>query len=185
MSKELKNEERKKNKKNPKNNRATSKREAIHDWNSVTRWTLLRATLYPIVFHIIHWRHHLQYYSLYLEGKRVLLQPSLCPSFIVGKACWSHLVNMHKYCGSSASCFLLTLKLHTPNKDKLSYGDDKVSHYCFHYRIQVPDRNVCDRSWLNILSNTINPSMCIYIYISNVSVCVKELISSFFLSIQC
>ena len=88
-------------------------------------------TPYPIVFHSIHWQHRLQYYALYLEGKRVLPQPSLCP-FIVGKACWSHMVNMHKYCSSSMyqhglmACFLLILKLRTPNKDELFYVDDKV-----------------------------------------------------------
>ena len=55
----LKNEERKK-KKSPKSNIATPKREAICDWNWVTHWTLLRTTLYPIVFRIIHRRHCLQ-----------------------------------------------------------------------------------------------------------------------------
>ena len=56
----LKNEERKK-KKTLKTNRATPERVrlAICDWNSVTCWTLLWVTPYPIVFHIIHWRHRL------------------------------------------------------------------------------------------------------------------------------
>ena len=33
----------------------------------------------------------------------------------------------------------------TPNKDELFYGNNKVSHYCLHYWIQVPDRYICDR----------------------------------------
>ena len=44
------------------------------------------------------------------------------------------------------TCFLLTLKLCTPNKDKLFYGGDKVSHYYLHYQIQVTDRHVCDNN---------------------------------------
>ena len=41
----------------------------------------------------------------------------------------------------SRSCFL-TLRLRTPNKDKLFSGNNKVSHYCFHYPIEVPVMSV-------------------------------------------
>ena len=36
--------------------------------------------------------------------------------------------------------FLPALRLRTPGKDKLFYGDNKVSHYL----IQIPDRCMCD-----------------------------------------
>ena len=60
--------------------------------------------------------------------------------------------------------FLLALMLRTPDKDKLFYGDDKVSHYL----IQIPDRRVWDngnftrmlqaifnKSWQNSSSSAI------------------------------
>ena len=66
------------------------------------------------------------------QVQRVSVQPSLNPSFIVCKACWSHVVNMDKYCGSSAYLFSPYIK--APHiKDELFYGSDMVSHYCLYY----------------------------------------------------
>ena len=41
------------------------------------------------------------------------------------------------------------MPIRTPNKDKLFYGEDKESHYCFDYLIQIPDHHVCDNYKLN------------------------------------
>ena len=61
--------------------------------------------------------NHLWYYSIYLEGKRVLPQFLLHP---VGKAWWSHRVNMHKHCGSSVYLFSPYIKApHTKQRRAL------------------------------------------------------------------
>ena len=45
----------------------------------------------------------------------------------------------------ACTCYPLTLKLCTPNKNKIFYGSDKVSHFCLYYRIQVLNRHVCNK----------------------------------------
>ena len=107
----LKSEERKggKKKKNKKKTTEQHQRES----QSMT-WTQLltepSSRQHRIQSSFIHWRHCLRYYSLYLEGKRGLSQPWLCPSFIVGKAYWLHVVNMHEYCSASTYLFSLYIK---------------------------------------------------------------------------
>ena len=57
-------------------------------------------------------------HTIYPEGKRVPPQPSLCPSFIVGHT-WSICINIAL---PARTCFLLTLKLRTPNKCNIMAG---------------------------------------------------------------
>ena len=119
-------------------------------------WLELSYSLNPLPGDTVS--NRLSYYSLPIQlsivlsiprVQRVFSQPSLQPSFIVGKACWSHVVKMHKYCSSSTYSFSHYIKApHT--KDELFYCGDKVRHYCLHYWIQVPDCHVCDRKVLQL-----------------------------------
>ena len=139
----------KRERKNPTKNQQSDTKERKRERQSVTKSQLLAES--PPGNTV---SYSLSYYSLTTSSsiglsiprmQRVFCQPLLRPSFIVAKHAghtWSICINIVV---PAHTCFLLSLRPCTPNKDKLFYGGNKVSHYCLYYRIQVPDRHVCDK----------------------------------------